>query len=207
MAVHQHDDGHLFWRLTALSYFLSTQHNRTANGMGVDFDEDCKYLNHLVSQLKFSNRISLQDADEIAWLRDCWRARTEMWADQQVWLHGDATPANFMFGSGLDVVAIDLERMKRGDRVFDVGRIAGELMHAFMIGRGDKALAEPFIGHFLWEYACHFPDKYSAFRSITARAPYYMGLTLLPIARNSWISGTYANTLVQQARVLLRASV
>jgi prepilin-type processing-associated H-X9-DG protein len=30
-----------------------------------------------------------------------------MWADHQVWLHGDATPANFLFGDGMDVGAID----------------------------------------------------------------------------------------------------
>ena len=81
-----------------------------------------------------------------------------MWEDQQVWLHGDATPANFLFGRGMDVAAIDLERMKRGDRMFDVGRIAGELQHSFMAATGDKARAEPFIGHFLWEYCGHFPD-------------------------------------------------
>ena len=82
-----------------------------------------------------------------------------MWADRQVWLHGDATPANFLFGHGLDVAAIDLERMKRGDRLFDVGRVAGELQHAFMAATGDAHRAEPFIGHFLWEYCCHFPDR------------------------------------------------
>ena len=82
-----------------------------------------------------------------------------MWQDQQVWLHGDATPANFLFGDDLDVAAIDLERMKRGDRMFDVGRVAGELQHAFMRDSGDRHRAEPFIGHFLWEYSCHFPDR------------------------------------------------
>ena len=61
-----------------------------------------------------------------------------MWQDRQVWLHGDATPANFLFGHGMDVAAIDLERMKRGDRMFDVGRVAGELQHAFMAATGDR---------------------------------------------------------------------
>jgi ribonucleotide monophosphatase NagD (HAD superfamily) len=61
-----------------------------------------------------------------------------MWQDRQVWLHGDATPANFLFGHSMDVAAIDLERMKRGDRMFDVGRVAGELQHAFMRDSGDR---------------------------------------------------------------------
>jgi hypothetical protein len=67
------------------------------------------------------------------------------------------------------VIAIDLERMKRADRAFDLGRIAGELQHHFLQAAGNKHGAEPFIGHFLWEYACHFPDRARAFRSITGR--------------------------------------
>jgi len=204
-AIHQGSHAHLFWRLKALGYFLATQHNRTANGQGVDFEEDCRYLDHLLGQLQAQRRIDGQDADEFRWLRDRWREQPAMWQDQQVWLHGDATPANFLFGGGLDVAAIDLERMKRGDRVFDVGRIAGELCQAFLNATGDSARAEPFIGHFLWEYACHFPDRQRAFRSITQRVPYYMGLTLLRIARNDWVSVSYCRTLIERAKPLLRS--
>lgn len=204
-AIHSNNQLHLYWRLKALGYFLATQHNRTANGEGVDFQEDCGYLDHLVGQLQARHRIDYREAEELWWLRDQWREQATMWQDQQVWLHGDATPANFLFGGGLDVAAIDLERMKRGDRVFDVGRIAGELLHAFLNATGDKYRAEPFIGHFLWEYACHFPDRDRAFRSITLRTPYYMGLTLLRIARNAWISAAYSRTLIEQAKVLLRS--
>jgi aminoglycoside phosphotransferase (APT) family kinase protein len=82
-----------------------------------------------------------------------------MWEDRQVFVHGDATPSNFLFGEGLSVMAIDLERMRRADRVFDLGRIAGELQHFYMQATGNKYVAEPFISHFLWEYACHFPDR------------------------------------------------
>ena len=197
--------GHLFHRLTSLAYFLSTQHNRTANGEGVDFDADCRYFDVLVGRLHRDGRIGQWDVDELAWLRDEWQVRPRMWQDQQVWLHGDATPANFLFGGGLDVGAIDLERMKRGDRMFDVGRVAGELQHAFMSATGDRHRAEPFIGHFLWEYSCHFPDRQTAFTSITSRAPYYMALNLLRIARNDYVSDHYRGKLVDQAKELLRA--
>ena len=81
-----------------------------------------------------------------------------MWEDHKVMVHGDATPDNFMFGKGLEVTTFDLERAKRADRVFDTGRIAGELKHFFMRATGNAESAEPFIGHFLWEYACHFPE-------------------------------------------------
>jgi hypothetical protein len=205
-SIYQRDDAHLFWRLKALAHFLATQHHRTANGHGVDFDSDCRYFERLVARLRRDHRIGQWDVDEFLWLRDRWRDRPNMWQDQEVWLHGDATPANFLFGDGMDVAAIDLERMKRGDRMFDVGRVAGELQHAFMAATGDRLRAEPFIGHFLWEYSCHFPDRHSAFTSITARAPYYMGLNLLRIARNDYVGHDYGARLVAQAKALLRAS-
>jgi Phosphotransferase enzyme family len=204
-ATQHGDDAHLYWRLKALAYFLATQHDRTANGACVDFDPDCRYFDTIVGRLQQAHRIGQPDVDEFACLRDRWRDRPEMWQDQQVWLHGDATPANFLFGCGMDVAAIDLERMKRGDRMFDVGRVAGELQHAFM-STGDRHRADPFIGHFLWEYSCHFPDRQQTFDSITARAPYYMALNLLRIARNGYIGRDYGGRLVTRAKKLLRAA-
>jgi hypothetical protein len=149
-ATHHCDDAYLFSRLKALAYFLATQHNRTANGVTVDFESVCNYFDRIIVKLRNRGRIGLWDVEEFSWLRDIWSDRHRMWEDQQVWLHGDATPTNFLFGPGMDVVAIDLERTMRGDRVFDVGLLAGELQHAFMIATGHKHRAEPFIGHFLW---------------------------------------------------------
>ncbi len=55
-----------------------------------------------------------------------------------------------------------------------------------------------------WEYARHFPDRQRAFASITRRVPFYMGLTLLRIARNSWVNGHYRRNLVEEAKKTLR---
>jgi aminoglycoside phosphotransferase (APT) family kinase protein len=203
-AIHDHRTPQLFAKLTALAYFLATLHNRTANGHNVDFSQDCSYLDRLVGKLRHKQMIGGSDADELSWLRDRWREQPRMWEDRQVLVHGDATPSNFLFGDDLAVIAIDLERMKSADRVFDVGRIAGELQHFFLQATGDKFAAEPFIGHFLWEYACHFPDRHRAFRSITARAPFQIGLTLLRIARNDWISAPHRCRLIQEAKTILR---
>ncbi len=194
----------LFAKLTALAYFLATLHNRTANGVGVDFGMDSHYLDQMVSHLQQRHALGWDAAQEFYWLRDRWAAQPRMWEDQQVLVHGDATPANFLFGSGLQVIAIDLERMARADRVWDVGRIAGELQHAFLQATGDKYAAEPFIGHFLWEYACHFPDRHSAFRSITGRVPFQMAVTLLRIARNDWVGDHHRRRLIEEARSTLR---
>jgi len=198
------ETGRLYYKLTALAYFLSTFHNRTAIGVGVDFNQDCAYMDRLVKRLLEINAMGRAEAHEIYWLRDQWHDQPRMWEDQQVTVHGDATPDNFMFGGGLSVVALDLERSKRADRVFDIGRISGELKHFFMQATGDKNTAGPFIGHFLWEYACHFPDRESAFRSISGRTPFYMGITLLRIARNTWIEPGYRRRLIDEAKECLR---
>jgi hypothetical protein len=199
------DPGELYAKLTALAYFLSQFHNRTATGVGVDFQQDCNYLDTLIARLLVIKAISANEVAEWHGLRDQWRSLPKMWQDQQVYVHGDATPENFMFGAGLDVMTFDLERSKRADRVFDTGRIAGELKHFFMRATGNKRAAEPFIGHFLWEYACHFPDRDSAFESITGRTPFYMGMTLLRIARNSWVDHGHRHQLISEARACLRS--
>jgi aminoglycoside phosphotransferase (APT) family kinase protein len=203
-AIHQGQSQPLYEKLTALAYFLATLHNRTANGKTVDFNQDCAYLDRLVRKLRAIHVIGDWDVDELSWLRDRWREKPRMWEDKQVLVHGDATPSNLLFGRDLSVIAIDLERMTRADRVFDLGRITGELQHFFLEAKGNPHGAEPFIGHFLWEYACHFPDRSRAFRAITARLPFQMAITLLRIARNSWVSATQRKRLVEEAKVILR---
>ena len=194
----------LFRKLTALAYFLATLHNRTAIGDRVDFGRDCSYFDRILDRLKSWGHMGWAEAQEFYSLKERWRERRFMWEDNQVLAHGDVTPTNILFGDGLWVIAIDLERMKRADRVFDVGRVAGEIKHFFMLYTGDPGLAEPFIGHFLWEYACHFPDRENTFASITRRVPFYLGLTLLRIARNSWIAGKYRRQLLDEAGRILR---
>ncbi|OGQ95332.1 MAG: hypothetical protein A2521_06975 [Deltaproteobacteria bacterium RIFOXYD12_FULL_57_12] len=197
----------LYGKLTALAYFLATLHNRSANAVRVNFLEDCAYLDQLIASLHTIQAINHEEIMELVWLRDQWSGQTRMWEDCQVLVHGDATPDNFLFGNGLDVIALDLERAKRADRTFDVGRIAGELKHFFMRASGNCQAAEPFISHFLWEYSCHFPDRQQAFRSICSRLPFHIGITLLRIARNGWIDPPYRRRLIDEAKNNLRRFV
>jgi len=203
-AIHNGEQEKLFRRLTALAYFFSKLHNRTVNGRKVDFQPSCDYTEHLIRKLLRIHGLREKEADELRQLRDQWFRQQRMWEDRQVLVHGDATPENFKFTGGLNVSTFDLERAHRDDRVFDVGRIAGELKHFFLRDTGHKEAAEPFIGHFLWEYACHFPDRDKAFRSITARVPFYMGITLLRIARNNWITEDYRRCLINEAKECLQ---
>lgn len=205
-AIGNHDDGLLFGKLTALAYFLASVHNRSAEWVGVNFDEVCAYSGMLLSTLSAGGMI---DGGEEAGLRHQirrWHDNPAMWQDNRVLVHGDATPANFLFGDGLYVISFDLERCRRTDRVFDVGRLAGELKHFFLRTTGNKYAAEPFIGHFLWEYACHFPDRERAFAAICRRVPFYMGTTLLRIARNGYLPREYRRQLVEEAKCCLYSS-
>ena len=194
----------LFEKLTALAYFLATLHNRTVHEHTVDFNKDCVYFDHILENLLNAGRVGHDQINAFQQLKEHWVRQSCMWEDRQVLVHSDVTPANILFGDGLWVIVIDLERMKSADRVFDLGRVVGELQHFFIQYANDKWLAEPFIGHFLWEYACHFPDRNAAFASITRRVPFYAGLTLLRIARNAWIGGHYSRRLLDEADTTLR---
>jgi hypothetical protein len=202
-AIREGAQGLLFEKLAALAWFLATLHNRTATGQRVDVNRDCAYFDRIMDQLKDWGHIGWDEAEDFHRLKERWRGEGFMGEDNQVLVHGDVTPSNILFGDGPWVVVIDLERMKTADRIFDVGRVAAEIKHFFMQYTGDKGLAEPYIGHFLWEYACHFPDRQSAFRSICRRVPFHMGINLLRIARNAWIGGRYRRQLLDEARSTL----
>lgn len=204
-AIFQGNRERLFRKLTALAFFLATLHNRTAGNWSVNHQDDQDYAGKLIQSLVTQWGMGSADSGELYFLRDQWRTRDCMWEDRAVLVHGDATPSNFLFGRGLHTMAIDFERMKWADRVFDLGRLCGEIKHFFFQTTGDAHAAEPFIGHFLWEYCCHFPDRMSAFRAITRRIPFHMGITLLRIARNFWIDWEYRWRLVREAKAILGA--
>lgn len=194
----------LFRKLTALASFLAALHNRTAIGTPVDLGGDCLTFDRILDQLKSGGLIGWGEAEAFRGLKEQWRRKGFMEEDCQVLVHGDPTPANILFSDTLGLIAIDPERMRMADRVFDAGRVAAELKHFFMQYAADGELAEPFIGHFLWEYAGPFPDRERAFRSIVRRVPFYMGTTLLRIARNPWLSHAHRRQLIIEAAATLR---
>ena len=201
-AIRSSESGTLKHKLAALADFLASVHNRSAECTGVDFNEPCNYLESLLQELG-----PLLSPSESAWFRELkrrWHDDRSMWQDRRVLVHGDATPSNFFFGDGMYVISFDMERVRHADRCFDVGRIAGELQHFFLRNLHDRSRAEEFISHFLREYAGHFPDRESAFRAITGRLPFYMGTTLLRIARNTYLDRDYRRQLVESAEMCMR---
>lgn len=197
----------LFRKLGFLARFMARMHNRTAGGDRVDFGRSQAYFERVIGYLAGHCGLGQRRVDGLLDLGHAYAGRAVQWQDVQVLVHGDATPSNFLFGHGQDVLVIDLERMHRDDRVYDVGRLCGELKHCFLRATGDAGRAEPFIGHFLWEYAGHFPDRQRAFAAITGRMPFYLGLTLLRIARNAWLDDAYRRQLIHEAKSILRGGL
>jgi serine/threonine protein kinase len=201
----QSDNGdELLQKLAALGSFFASLQQKTAIEHPVEFHHYCSYFDRLVGHLDESGYLEADDRQEFCGFRDEWREKTFMWEDHQVMIHGDATPSNLLFGEDGTVIAIDLERMRLGDRAFDLGRVAAEMKHFFMQHSTDRFLAEPFIQHFLGEYAIHAPDPDSAYDSLTDRIPFHISLTLLRIARNSWISDFHRRQLIDEAKNTLR---
>ena len=203
-AIKENNSTHLYNKLSALACFLATVHNGSARPCMVDFQKICRYYNTILGQLH--NIVDNREMHYLHSLGEIYRHDNLMYQDQEVLVHGDATPANFFFGDGMYVISFDLERMCRTDRLFDTGRIAGELKHYFLYHTRNKYAAEPFIGHFIYEYCRHFPDCQSAFKSITARLPFYMGQTLLRIARNNYLDYHYRRLLIEEAKLTLQRS-
>lgn len=206
-ALYQGQSEQLFRKLADLARFFARLHNRTAGGPGVDFGRTLAYFDRVVAYLLEKGNISHRRGDRLRGLAARYASRPVMWQDWQVVVHGDATPSNFLFGRNREVMVIDLERMHRDDRVYDVGRLCGELKHCFLQATGDPQRSEPYIGHFLWEYAGHFPDRRRAFAAVTGRLPFHLGLTLLRIARNPWIDSGYRTKLVREATTILEGAL
>jgi aminoglycoside phosphotransferase (APT) family kinase protein len=185
-----------------LAEFLAMLHRKSAGRARARLDDVAAYFYRIVEKLRRQGVITLDHVAEFLRLRDKWLAQPRMLAEA-VTVHGDATPTNFLFPAGGGVAAIDLERMKESDRVYDVGMVCGELKHAFLWRTGNRYASEPFIRHFLKRYVRHFPSPGDAFLAITRRMPFYMALTELRIARNSWLDREYRWRLVWEAHECL----
>jgi len=194
----------LFDRLSHLARFFSKLHGNSQSDRRVTIDSASQYLNKILNSL---SQGPLGDFQKDAILRHSsrWWDSLSTLADKEVIVHGDATPTNFLFQQN-KVSGIDLERMTWSDRCWDLGFMAAELKHHLMWRTGNGWAAEPFIGHFLWEYSVDHRNRGGAqsFHDITGRIPLYMALGLLRIARNDWLDLPYRRNLMREAKRCLK---
>jgi aminoglycoside phosphotransferase len=202
-AILEGDLNSLAMRVHQLSSFLAHLHQRTVSLQPRSLQQAGRYVAKVLAQLEGAEL--LQESERCQFedvLRD-WLTRFQEIGDRQVLIHGDATPTNFIFPSEEEIVAIDLERMKLGDRLWDVGMVCGELKHAFLWRARDDQGSETFIQAFLTGYASHFPRPDSVFRHLCRLLPYYMAITELRIARNDYLDLPYRKLLIEEARSCL----
>lgn len=115
-------------------------------------------------------------------------------------IHRDVHPSNYIFHKGKPY-ALDFESSWfHANPVRDLGVLSAELKNYFEQNKGGGSKAEPYIGHFLWEYS---GGDEKNFMEITKVLPFYMSLGLLRSARLH--HEVYQGYLVREAMACLKA--
>jgi hypothetical protein len=201
-AIYENKSQKLFQKLGRLAKFFAKLHQNSSTDTPVSPQQAQSYFEKITKTLRPG---PLRSAD-VHYLEKLvapwWSKRVVCGEDREVTVHGDATPTNF-FIHHQKVTGIDLEKMRNGDRCWDLGFMAAELKHHFFWRMGDKWAAEPFIGHFLWEYAAAL-GNIASFNTITAKLPLYMALGLLRMVRNEWLDINYRTELIREAGLCLK---
>lgn len=203
-AIYEGDGASLKKQLSKLASFLYIFHKKTEKAEDVELDSVNVYFQKILNKLCQQEIIDASDKKEYLKLADKWLDKTLLQKTKNGIVHGDSTPTNFIFTGRGDVVAIDLERMKQADPVYDIGMVCGEIKHAFLWRTGDRYKAEPFIRHFLESYASQFHDRKKAFKEITMRNSFYMAMTELRISRNDYLDLNYRKKLADEALQCLK---
>jgi hypothetical protein len=185
-------------RLARLAGLLAFFHTRLQTSPPVSPEPALAYFEKLRTQLQALGLLSSEEAAALAAESRAWEGRFGAYADLQVLLHGDATPTNFLFPDG-GVAAVDLERLRAGDRLFDLSWVAGELRHAWGWRGRDFSESEGAIQGFFRVYLEAISADDSLARRIFALNPLYMALAELRIARNSYLAWEYRRALVAEA--------
>jgi hypothetical protein len=182
-----------------LAELLAFFHTRPLSPLPVAPEPALAYFGKLRGQLQAQGLLSYEEVAGLAEESQEWQALLQEYPDRQVLLHGDATPTNFLFPDGR-VVAVDLERLRPGDRLFDLSWVAGELRHAWGWRGRDFGESEALIQHFFRSYLDVLPGDAILARRIYALNPLYMALAELRIARNAYLTWDYRRALVAEAQ-------
>ncbi len=198
-AARQGDWAPLGRGLEKLAHLLAIFHSRPVPLSPVSSDPALAYLDKLMAQLQAAGLLTHEDSWTLAHERLAWQDRFGDFAERQVLIHGDATPTNFLFPDGR-AVALDLERLRLGDRLWDLSWLAGELKHAWGWRTGNPDGAETAIGHLFRAYVAAADLEPALVHRLHGLNPLYMALAELRIARNLYLAWDYRRELVAEAR-------
>jgi aminoglycoside phosphotransferase len=188
--------------LENLAELLAFFHTRPVPPIPVSPQAALEYLDKLGRQLQGLGLLSPEDKGALEEEKIAWESRFHDFGDRQVLIHGDATPTNFLFPDG-GAVALDLERLRLDDRLWDLSWVAGELKHAWGWRTHDLAGGERAIRHFFGAYLAALPPDAALAHRLYCLNPFYLALAELRIARNAYLSWDYRRALVAEARACL----
>jgi tRNA A-37 threonylcarbamoyl transferase component Bud32 len=187
------DDPTLFDRLTDVAGLLHRLHGKGTSAY--DLEREFAAFHELLDQVD----LSPGERERFNRRLRTWRDAGTLERDRGCMIHRDATPANYLFGSE-GVVAVDFESAWTGAHpAHDLGILCAEIRYAFRRRYGDVGRAEPYLGHFLWQYA----GSEDAFRYVTGCIPFFMALGYLRVARLS-IENHEKEWLKEEALACLR---
>jgi hypothetical protein len=186
-------------QVAKLAELLAFFHTRVVPRQPVSAAPALAYFDKLLGQLQAQGILSPEEVSYFAEEGQAWESRLGTYPDRQVLLHGDATPTNFLFPDGR-VVALDLERLRLGDRLFDLSWVAGELRHAWGWRGREFGDSEAVIQCFFRAYLAALPGDDGLAQRIFALNPLYMALAELRIARNAYLTFEYRRALVAEAQ-------
>jgi aminoglycoside phosphotransferase len=186
-------------KLAQLAELLSCFHSRPAPPQPAPARPALKYFRKLRAQLLAAGVLTHAEAQRLEAEGAAWEGLLTKYPDHQVLIHGDATPTNFLFPGGR-AVALDLERLRLADRLFDLSWVAGELKHAWGWRFHDFSGSEWAIQAFFRAYLDALPADAHLTRRIYRLNPFYMALAELRIARNAYLAWDYRRALIEEAR-------
>lgn len=198
-ACHQGAGEPLHRALASLAELLAFWHRRPVPESPEPPQAALAYLEKLKLQLGESGLLTAEDHQTLAEEALAWRPRLQSWPEHQVLVHGDATPTNFLFPGGR-ALALDLERLRPADRLWDLSWVAGELKHAWGWRTQNLEGAEGAIRGFFRAYLAALPRANGAAERLYALNPFYMAMAELRIARNAYLPWDYRRELVAEAR-------
>jgi len=181
----------LYDRLTTVAYALRTLHDKTKSDYRKQYE--FAHFHKILDQLRLDSGRRL----EFNRLLGDWWYSTLIDKSYGCRIHNDPNPINLVFDHN-KLFILDFESSwEHANYVHDLGIVAAELKHYFAAHKGNDKKAEPYIGHFLWQY-CQGEDE---FRRVTHALPFFMSMGLLRMAR----LGFNSSFILKEALACLRA--
>ncbi|MFO7966127.1 MAG: phosphotransferase [Archaeoglobaceae archaeon] len=187
------DEKDLYDRLTSVANVLTKLHHNTTNCYNKE--QNFAKFHSLLDYLGLEPSLR----EQFNCLLGKWWYSSLLDQNYGCMIHRDVSPTNYIFKDG-KIYALDFESSwDHGNPVHDLGVLSAEIKNFFALKGSDKN-AEPYIGHFLWQYS---RDE-KKFGKVTRKVPFYIAYGLLRISRLNW-DPDHRKYLVKEAIKCLRA--